>query len=204
MYIGAEFFDRKYKKINETEKDEYYKYNGNPFSEEELAGTLLKPERIRDDITWLDDKIVLFKNFKPCNDFEKTNPKFFVESTGNMPKSSGENLTQDCFDDEVVLGLVTEKGLVVVVGCSHVGIVNILSNISERVDISIYSVLGGTHLVEADAHRLERTAEAFRNMKLQQIAVSHCTGEQGIEVIRREFEEKFIRNNTGNVYEIKI
>ena len=202
LYIGEEFFDRKYKKIEDAENDKYYKYNGNPFSEEELEETYLKVHRITDDITWLDDKIVIFKNFKQCNSFEKTNPKFFVECAENIPQSSNENLTQDFFNDEVVLGLVTEKGLVVVAGCSHIGIVNILSNIIERVDIPVYSVLGGTHLVEADEYRLEYTAEAFRKMKLQQIAVSHCTGEQGIEVIRREFGEKFIRNNTGNIYEV--
>lgn len=198
LYVGEEFFNRKYKRIVEEEKDTYYKYNGNPFSETELEGTPLKVKKINNDTTWLADKIVLFKNFCNTNSFEKTNPKFFVEASGKV-ESSSENLIQDKFDDELVLGLVTEKGLVVIAGCSHVGIVNILKNISQRIDIPVYSVIGGTHLVEADAERLEKTAEAFEAMKLKQIAVSHCTGEQGIEVIKKKFAKQFIKNNTGNV-----
>lgn len=100
--------------------------------------------------------------------------------------------------DEIALGLITHKGLVVIAGCSHVGIINILSNIQEKVRIPIYAVIGGTHLVEADNERIDRTVAAFHEMNIEYIAVSHCTGENAIEKIKKEFNNKFILNNTGN------
>ena len=102
--------------------------------------------------------------------------------------------------DELVLGLLTTKGLVLVVGCSHVGIINILEDVSKRVAYPIYAVLGGTHLVEADERRLTETIKTLKTCKLTQIAVSHCTGEEGIGRLSEEFGERFIWNNTGNVY----
>ena len=93
----------------------------------------------------------------------------------------------------------TGKGLVVIVGCSHVGIVNILSSIYEKTGIPIYAVIGGTHLIEADELRMQKTIDAFRAMNIKFIAVSHCTGEEGIKRIQQEFSDEFIYNNTGNV-----
>ena len=100
------------------------------------------------------------------------------------------------------MGIITEKGLVVIVGCSHVGIVNILKTISKRVNIPICAVIGGTHLIEADEFRMQKTMDAFKEMKIQLIAVSHCTGEEGIRLISEELKEQFLYNNTGKVIEI--
>jgi len=75
----------------------------------------------------------------------------------------------------IALGIATDKGLVIIVGCSHVGIVNILDSISEKIGMPIYAVIGGTHLVEADETR-----------------------------IQQEFGDEFIENNTGNTINIDI
>jgi 7,8-dihydropterin-6-yl-methyl-4-(beta-D-ribofuranosyl)aminobenzene 5'-phosphate synthase len=85
---------------------------------------------------------------------------------------------------------------------THVGIVNILKTISERVSIPIYAVIGGIHLVEADEVRMQKTIDAFKEMKIQLIAVSHCTGEEGIHLISKELKEKFLYSNTGKVIQI--
>ena len=190
MYVGAEFFEPKYKLL----PDGTYKYNGNVFSEQELPYEKIVVQKVTEDVTYLDKDIMLFKNFRRISEFEKLNPKFFLKK--------GNTYIQDEFVDEIALGLRTQKGLVLVAGCSHVGISNILQNVSERVKLPIYCVLGGTHLVEADADRLEKTMKAFRACGVAKIAVSHCTGEPGIAQAQAEFGENFILNNTGNVFEI--
>lgn len=190
MYIGAEFFDKKYKKLS----DGTYKYNGNSFSQQDLPVNKILLEKVTEDITYLSKDIMLFKNFRRVSEFEQLNPKFFVKK--------GNTYIQDEFVDEIALGLRTQKGLVLVVGCSHVGISNILQNVSERVKLPVYCVLGGTHLMEADEERLKKTMEAFRACGVAKIAVSHCTGEQGILQAKTEFGEHFILNNTGNVFEV--
>lgn len=188
MYVGQEFFDGKYKVL----EDGSFQYNGISFSERDILERQIKLVKVKDDVTLLSGNIMLFKNFVSGNDFEKRNPKFMVKKD--------EKMFPDDFVDEIVLGLITSKGLVVVAGCSHVGIINILSNIKERVNIPIYGVLGGTHLVEADESRIDKTLHSFQEMHIEYIAVSHCTGENGIKKIRDGFKERFILNCTGNVF----
>ena len=188
MYVGKGFFGKKYKKLS----DGTYRYNGNPFTQRELAPDRIALHEITEDITRLHENILLFKNFHRVSVFEKPNSKFFLETE--------EGYVLDEFSDEIALGLCTQKGLVLIVGCSHVGISNILQNVKERVQLPIYAVLGGTHLMEADEERLQKTMEAFHDCGVTQIAVSHCTGEQGILCAEQEFGKNFICNNTGNVY----
>lgn len=186
MYVGWEFFEPKYKIL----EDKSGKYNGNAFTENDISDKSVNLIKVIEDVTVISGNIIIFKNFKRKNDFEKINSKFVI-------KKDGEIIADD-FLDEIALGLITHKGLVVIAGCSHVGIINILSNIQEKVRIPIYAVIGGTHLVEADNERIDKTVAAFHEMNIEYIAVSHCTGENAIEKIKKEFNNKFILNNTGN------
>lgn len=204
MLVGAEFFNPKYKRM----PDGSMHYNGNPFSEEELGKASVALQKLTEDMTYIAENIVVFKNFTRYTDYEQTNPKFFVKQTDTEPKkgdktsdkTAGECYQQDVFVDEIAIGLITAKGIVLVVGCSHVGLVNILENVTRKTGLPIYAVLGGTHLVEADEERLQETVKALRRLKVQKIAVSHCTGEPGIELVKAEYGTDFIRNNTGNIY----
>ena len=63
-------------------------------------------------------------------------------------------------------------------------------------------MIGGTHLIEADEKRIKKTISTLREMNIQLIATSHCTGEKGIRLISEEMKEQFQYNNTGNVIEI--
>lgn len=227
MYVGEEFFHKKYKHLS----DGTYRYNGNGFTEGDLPATKVALHKINEDVTYLEENIMLFKNFKQVTQFEKPNPKFVVERLDRLGDNPGISMEraeasvggftelpgvpetphvdvrteisvyeQDDFRDEIALGLRTSKGLVLVVGCSHVGIVNILQTVVERTGLPVYSVLGGTHLVEADEERLDKTMEALRKCGLTQIAVSHCTGDVGMERVAQEFGCDFVKNNTGHVY----
>lgn len=190
LVVGEEFFRPKYKTISENE----YKYNGVSFGEDYISKKGIPLKKVTEDIEYLSEHIIVFHHFKQSNDFEKRNSKFFFkENSTYLP---------DEFDDEISIGILTKKGLVVIVGCSHVGVVNILTTISERVSSPIYAVIGGTHLVEGDAERIQKTIDSLKNMNIQLVAVSHCTGEEGIRSISHEFKEKFLYNNTGKVIEI--
>lgn len=190
LVVGEEFFRPKYKTVSENE----YKFNGVSFSEDYISEKEILLNKVKEDIVYLTEHIIVFHHFKQSNDFEKRNSKFFYKENSHY--------SADEFDDEISLGIVTEKGLVVILGCSHVGVVNILNTIQERVSSPIYAVIGGTHLVEASAERIQKTIESLKNMKIQLVAVSHCTGEDGIRSIGREFKEKFLYNNTGKMIEI--
>lgn len=187
LVVGSEFFRAKYKKVDE----QTYKYNGNSFDEKFILDHNIPLKKVEGGIFYISDRIMVFHHFLRKNDFEKRNDKFYI-----LEKNF---VTHDDFDDEIVLGITTDKGLVVIVGCSHVGIVNILCSISEKTGMPIFAVIGGTHLVEADEMRIQKTMDAFRAMNIKFIAVSHCTGEEGIKRTQQKFRDKFIYNNTGNV-----
>lgn len=186
LHVGEGFFLPKYKHLS----DGTYRYNGNPFTKQDILPEKLLLRSVTGDVTYLTEKILLFKNFPGISEFEKLNEKFVLPQ--------GDIYIRDAFQDEIALGLRTDKGLVLIVGCSHVGICNILQAVAERVKEPIYAVLGGTHLIEAKEERLEKTMEVFRKYKISCVAVSHCTGEAGILLAGKTFGDQFILNNTGN------
>ncbi|MBP3610059.1 MAG: MBL fold metallo-hydrolase [Lachnospiraceae bacterium] len=225
LYIGKEFFAPKYKKL----EDGSYKYNGNPFPKELLLGepSLLEVNFVEEKVTWLTERMVLLKNFSRVSAFEEVNPKFFLKREEREMSTNVENgvewnkqsttvdqntdkevkasvaYEQDFFVDEIALGLVTDAGMVLIAGCSHVGIVNMLEHIKRELSVPVAAVLGGTHLVEAGEERLQKTVQAFREHGVKTIAVSHCTGENGMELLKKEFAGGFVVNNTGNILEEK-
>lgn len=190
LIVGKGFFNDKYKLIEKGN----HKYNGNPFNEEFINKNNIDIKYIEEDILYITEDIMIFTNFKRTNDFEEVNKNFKIKL--------GEKYVQDYFTDEIVLAVKTYRGLVIIVGCSHVGIVNILETIIKRTGIKIYGIIGGTHLVEADNLRLNNTIKFLKEKDVQILGMSHCTGEKAIKEIKEQFEEKFLYNNTGNIIKI--
>lgn len=208
IYTGDGFFSLKYKRLDfafsgggasapesaALPGSPLFRYNGNPFPAELISAYPVRLTRITDSSFRLAPRIFLFRDFLRNCPFELPNPRFYLGD------SSG--FWQDLFEDEIALGLLTGKGLVLVSGCAHPGIINMLRTVSKRTEVPLYAVLGGTHLVEAGEERLTKTLEAFRELGLVKIAVSHCTGREGENRIRDVFAEQFIRNNTGCVFQL--
>lgn len=189
LIVGKGFFNKKYKYVDET-----YKYIGNYFNEEFVKQNNITIKHVNEDIFYITKNVMVFTNFKKYNDFEVINDKFKIKKDGNY--------MLDDFSDEIVLGVKTDKGLVVILGCSHIGVVNILETITKRTGISIYGIVGGTHLIEADELRLKKTIEFLKKKQIQIYGISHCTGEIATKEFKHEFKDKFIYNNTGNVIKI--
>ncbi|MFT5874666.1 MAG: 7,8-dihydropterin-6-yl-methyl-4-(beta-D-ribofuranosyl)aminobenzene 5'-phosphate synthase [Clostridium sp.] len=188
LIVGEEFFKNKYGII---EGGDNYKYLGNSFEKEYIHKNNIAIKYIKQDIYYITENIMVFTNFKRNNNFELPNKRFKIKQD--------EKYILDDFSDEIVLVLKGKSGLFVVVGCSHVGIVNILETIIERTGLPIYGIIGGTHLVEADEQRLNKTINFLKEKDIKIIGVSHCTGEKAAEEIKRQFGEKFLYNNTGNI-----
>ena len=94
-------------------------------------------------------------------------------------------------------------GLVVILGCAHRGTVNTLRrarSIAGRE--SVYAVIGGTHLVGASGERFDRTVEDIREMGVQRLGVSHCTGFYASARLAREFGDVFFLNNAGTRFSL--
>lgn len=92
----------------------------------------------------------------------------------------GGRRVEDDFSDEVCLALPTAEGLVVVLGCAHPGLMNMVDAILAVFGKPLRAVLGGSHLVSADEGRIGATLEFLKESGCALAALGHCTGEAGI------------------------
>jgi 7,8-dihydropterin-6-yl-methyl-4-(beta-D-ribofuranosyl)aminobenzene 5'-phosphate synthase len=103
---------------------------------------------------------------------------------------------------EQSLVLDTPRGLVILTGCAHPGIVEIVSRVKTWLGKEIYLVMGGFHLEGQTAGELQRVGTALRDLGVQKIAPSHCTGEAASKVFRRMWGQDFLESGVGAVIEV--
>ena len=126
------------------------------------------------------------------HEFEAVAKDFFVDRGGRK--------IQDTLADDLALILKTGKGPVVVLGCSHRGVINTLSHVQNILgEKRIYAVLGGLHLVKTTGKKLETIIRHLKRFGLQKIVVGHCTGNHAIQQLYHQFKDKVILNTVGNV-----
>jgi 7,8-dihydropterin-6-yl-methyl-4-(beta-D-ribofuranosyl)aminobenzene 5'-phosphate synthase len=96
----------------------------------------------------------------------------------------------------------TDEGLVVVTGCAHPGIVEIVRKAKTLSGDGVYLVLGGFHLGGKSRREMERILSEFRRLGVRKVAPCHCTGEQAIRTFRQEYGEDFIQAGAGRVIRV--
>jgi len=111
--------------------------------------------------------------------FEDTGGAFFLDAKRTKP---------DGLLDDQALFLESNKGLIVVFGCAHAGVVNTLEHIRQlEPDRKVHAVFGGMHLVKTDQTRIEKTIDAFRRFGIERIGPAHCTGWQATRQLWNAF-----------------
>ena len=100
--------------------------------------------------------------------------------------------------------LKTKRGLVLVTGCAHPGIGDILNKTkSEFPEEHIHLVLGGFHLGGATEKELTEIIQTFKDLNVEKVAPCHCTGEHAILRFQKEFGDNFVKTGVGGRFEIK-
>lgn len=103
---------------------------------------------------------------------------------------------------EQSLILDTPKGLVIVTGCSHPGIVNILKKAKQILNKDIYLVFGGFHLMRHSEKQVKEIIKEFKNLGVKQCGATHCTGDKAIAAFKDAFGENYVQMGVGKVIEI--
>jgi 7,8-dihydropterin-6-yl-methyl-4-(beta-D-ribofuranosyl)aminobenzene 5'-phosphate synthase len=96
---------------------------------------------------------------------------------------------------------VRDKGLVIVSGCSHAGVVNVLRN-AQRIagETTIAGLIGGFHLTGGIFEPIiEPTVEAFATVNVGRILPAHCTGWKAVHLFARAMPESFVQPAVGTV-----
>lgn len=115
-----------------------------------------------------------------------------IYSTGEM----GEAIP------EQALIVSTIHGLVVITGCAHPGIVNMVARANALLKKEVYLVLGGFHLLSKSDREIESVIGAFKKMGVKKVAPCHCTGDRARKLFEQGYRDGFIRAGVGRVIRI--
>ena len=130
-------------------------------------------------------------------DFEKIGMSLFTIENGQV---KGDLMK----DDISVVANVRGKGLVIVTGCSHAGIVNIIQqSIKLTGTKKIHGIIGGFHLIEASEERIQKTALALKKFNPDWVCAGHCTGFRAQVELYNTFKEQFSPLHTGMIVEVE-
>jgi 7,8-dihydropterin-6-yl-methyl-4-(beta-D-ribofuranosyl)aminobenzene 5'-phosphate synthase len=100
---------------------------------------------------------------------------------------------------EQSLILRTGDGLVVITGCSHPGIVEILEKTKQILDEDIFMVVGGFHLLRHSDDEMSEIIERFKQLGVEKCGAMHCTGDRQIASFQEAYGENFVAMGTGRI-----
>ncbi|HUU40568.1 MAG TPA: MBL fold metallo-hydrolase, partial [Desulfatiglandales bacterium] len=177
-------------KYNKDPSEEIPEYTGIPFAREELEG--LASFGLSKEPAHISRTLMTTGEIPTVTDFENIDPKFYVKER--------DELRADTFPDDLALIAKTSRGLVVVLGCAHRGIINTIRHARKVAgEDRVYAVIGGTHLYSKTDEQIGKTIEALKEIGVQKIGISHCTGFNAAIHIAKAYEDQFFFNNAGTV-----
>jgi 7,8-dihydropterin-6-yl-methyl-4-(beta-D-ribofuranosyl)aminobenzene 5'-phosphate synthase len=151
--------------------------------------------------------------FNLSKEFRAISPGVYL--TGEVPRvtafeAGDQGLYRDCTGQELdntpddqSLVLETGKGLVLVLGCCHAGLVNTVEHVAYMTGRrDIYAVIGGTHLGFCSQEQLAMTVGTLRALGIKKLAASHCTGFAASARLSREFPVEFQTAMVGYTLEV--
>jgi len=165
------------------------RYIGIPFHRQTLESLGAKFSLSREPVR-LSDNVMTSGEIPMITEYEIIEPHLKVKE--------GKRLKPDKLLDDQALIITTGAGLVVILGCAHRGVINTLYHAQKLTGVeAIYAVFGGCHLINATEERIWLTIAALKELGVQLLGLSHCTGLAASAIMAREFGERFLFNIAG-------
>jgi 7,8-dihydropterin-6-yl-methyl-4-(beta-D-ribofuranosyl)aminobenzene 5'-phosphate synthase len=99
---------------------------------------------------------------------------------------------------EQSLIVTSSQGLVVITGCAHPGVVNIVRKAKDLLaEKPVYLVIGGFHLAGAATPQIESVIEGFRQLGVRKVAPCHCSGDETRKLFKEEYGEDYVDSGAG-------
>ena len=153
--------------------------------------------------------------FNLSGEFREILPGVFL--TGEVPRKTpfeegdtglccdDAGCTADPLHDDQTLVLQTRKGLVLILGCCHAGLINTIEHARLMTGVAeIYAIIGGTHLGFCGAAQLDETVRALRSYTIRKIVAGHCTGFAASARLLKEFPGHFQPGHVGYTLEMEV
>jgi len=186
--------------------------NGSAFNKkyaERMAGTLIPIGMVETRVVYEENGAVFHEVEAECRiadsitSFSEIKHEEGWTAWDKMLKIKNESgFGSDPFIDDLSLLLDTPSGPVVIFGCAHSGMVEILDQIAQSKGIKkFHAVIGGTHLNSAPEAYVLKAIDAVKRYDVDIIAVSHCTGFRVAARFASEFGDKFVNASVGRVFD---
>jgi 7,8-dihydropterin-6-yl-methyl-4-(beta-D-ribofuranosyl)aminobenzene 5'-phosphate synthase len=187
--IGApEIWGQKYSTRGTTTP----KYIGIPYQRAELESLGARFNLSKEPVK-LSKNVMTTGEVPVVTDFEKVGGNTLLVRVDN-------DYQLDQFPDDRALIVTTEAGLVVILGCAHRCLINTLYHAQNLTGIKrIHTVIGGCHLIDASEERIMKTIAALKDLDVQNVGVSHCTGLKAGAIMAAELGSRFFFNTAGSV-----
>ena len=170
------------------------RYIGIPSRRYELENMGARFHLTREPVT-LAENIMTTGEVPMVTDYEKVDSALFIKvEAGWQPDTVA--------DDQAII-ISTPSGLVVILGCAHRGIINTLYHAQKLTGTDkIHTVIGGSHLLDANEERLWLTIAALRELDAPRLGLCHCTGQSAACLLAQEFGEGFFFNRAGTITDL--
>jgi len=159
---------------------------------EKVRDAGFEPLESKDPVLMLDGRALFLGEIPRRTGFEKGMPNAFR-------RENGEKIHDPLEDDTALVMNLSDKGLVVLSGCAHSGIVNTVLYAQEVTGVDqVHVVMGGFHLSgPAMAGAVDPTVAAIKDLAPAYVVPTHCTGRRAGMAFEREMPDAFVLNMSG-------
>ncbi len=169
---------------------DHFFYRGCPHYIDELTRLGARFKTSSEPI-WITENILSSGEVPMKTDFESVAPICYLKK--------GNQYVDSTVEDDQALFVLTNKGLIIILGCAHRGVINTVLYAREITKIDeVYMVIGGSHLLNTSQQQQEKTLQAIQNLGIKKVGVSHCTGMRAASFLAEKLGGKtFFFNNAG-------
>jgi 7,8-dihydropterin-6-yl-methyl-4-(beta-D-ribofuranosyl)aminobenzene 5'-phosphate synthase len=191
VYAHPDIFAKKYKKTQEKEK-----YVGIPFSRAYLE-SLGANFQLSTELIEIGRNIYLTGQVPRLNNFEKGDENLFAYT------HTGDKIQPDPLKDDLSVIVDSDRGLIIVFGCAHAGMINIINHALKSLNKNkIYAVMGGTHLIASSDAQFNETLKMINEYEIKHVGVSHCTGLEKASLLHANLKDRFFFAPVSTEFEV--
>jgi 7,8-dihydropterin-6-yl-methyl-4-(beta-D-ribofuranosyl)aminobenzene 5'-phosphate synthase len=148
-------------------------------------------------------------------------PKSFPESVKTMVRESGAQpievnkeieICENCYSNgelgttikEQSLIMKSDKGLIIITGCAHPGIVNIVKKARDRFKDDVFLALGGFHLSGLTENQLDQVIKEIKLQGVEMIGPCHCSGDTARRLLEEEYGTNYLPAGVGMQLDLEM
>lgn len=178
LYVGQHFFQKHYSVRTSLVE------SGAPFD-----CSYLEQEKVAvhycHSIEQITPHCFVVSGFERSNTIEKANERFVIQH--------GKEVIVDEFSDECALVVKQNEELNLLVGCAHIGILNMVEHIEKQFGLPVVGVYGGIHLMDSSRDYITTILEHLAMLKVNSLGLCHCSGEEVHTILGEEEFSHFKR-----------